>query len=41
MGKLTWIIIGLVLYFIGGWIAKDIIFSMIEITEETTLGEIL
>ena len=40
MGKLTWIIIGLVLYFIGGWIAKDIIFSMIEITEETTLGEI-
>lgn len=40
MAKLIWIIIGLAAYFIGGWIAKDIVFSMIEITEETTLGDI-
>lgn len=40
MGKSTWIIIGLILYFIGGWISKDIILSMIGITGETTLGEI-
>lgn len=41
MAKLIWIIIGLAVYFIGGWIAKDIVFSMIEITNETTLGDLV
>lgn len=40
MGKLIWIVIGLIVYFGGGWIAKDIVFSMIEITNETTLGDL-
>lgn len=39
MGKSTWIIIGLILYFIGGWIAKDILLSA-KVTEDTTLGEV-
>lgn len=39
MGKSTWIIIGLILYFIGGWIAKDILLSA-KVTENTTLGEV-
>lgn len=41
MGKLIWIVIGLIVYFGGGWIAKDIVFSMIEITNKTTLGDLL
>lgn len=32
MGKLIAILIGIIIYFGGGWIAKDIVFSMIEIT---------
>lgn len=40
MGKLIWIVIGLIVYFGGGWIAKDIVFSMIEITNKTTLGDL-
>lgn len=40
MGKLIWIIIGIVTYFAGGWIAKDIVFSMTEITGDMTLGDI-
>lgn len=41
MGKLIWIIIGIIIYFGGGWITKDIIFSMIEITDETTLETLI
>lgn len=40
MEKLIWTIIGLAIYFGGGWITKDIFFSVIEITEKTTLGDI-
>ena len=40
MGKLIWIVIGLIVYFGGGWIAMDIVFSMIDITNETTLGDL-
>ncbi|WP_455587562.1 hypothetical protein [Bacteroides sp.] len=40
MGKFIWIIICLAIYFGGGWIIKDITFSMLEITGETTLGDI-
>lgn len=39
--KLLWIIIGIAIYFGGGWIAKDIVFSMIETTNETTLRDII
>ena len=39
MRKSTWIIIGLILYFIGGWITKDILLSA-KVTEDTTLGEV-
>lgn len=41
MKKLIWIIIGIIIYFGGGWIAKDIVFSMIEITDETTLETLI
>ena len=41
MGKLIAILIGIIIYFGGGWIAKDIVFSMIEITNETTLGTLI
>ncbi|WP_072544612.1 hypothetical protein [Mediterranea massiliensis] len=40
MGKIIWIIVGIIIYFGGGWIAKDIVFSMIEITNETTLKDL-
>ena len=40
MIKLIWIVIGLIVYFGGGWIAKDIVFSMIDITGDMTLGDI-
>lgn len=40
MGKFSWTIIGLIIYFLGGWIAKDIAFSIIEITDETTLADL-
>lgn len=40
MKKIAWIILGIAIYFIGGWIAKDIVFSVIKITEETTLKDI-
>lgn len=39
MKALMWII-GIISCIFLGWIAKDIIFSMIEITPETTLGDI-
>lgn len=35
------IIIGIIIYFGGGWIAKDIVFSMIEITDETTIRSLI
>ncbi|WP_174646353.1 hypothetical protein [Bacteroides sp. Marseille-P8574] len=37
MGKLIWIFIGLVAYLGGGWIAKDIVLSIIG---DTILGDI-
>lgn len=40
MSKALMWIIGIIAYIFLGWIAKDIIFSMIEITPETTLGDI-
>lgn len=40
MERLIWIVVGIIIYFGGGWIAKDIVFSMIDITEETTLGDL-
>ena len=40
MRKFIWIIIGIIVYFGLGWIAKDIVFSMIEITDETTLKDL-
>lgn len=40
MIKLIWIVIGLIVYLGGGWIAKDIVFSMIDITGDMTLGDI-
>lgn len=40
MYKLIWTIIGIIAYFGLGWIAKDIVFSMIEITDETTLKDL-
>lgn len=40
MWKFIWIIIGIIVYFGLGWIAKDIVFSMIEITDETTLKDL-
>ena len=39
MKALMWII-GIIAYFFLGWIAKDIIFSMIEMSPETTLEDI-
>lgn len=43
--ELIWIfigiIIGIIIYFGGGWIAKDIVFSMIEITDETTIRSLI
>lgn len=41
MVKIVWILIGLIVYFGGGWIAKDIVFSMIEITNETTFSDLI
>lgn len=41
MRKLIAILIGIIIYFVGGWIAKDIVFSMIEITDDTTLGTLI
>lgn len=40
MAKIIWIVIGLIVYFGGGWIAKDIVFSMMDITGDMTLGNI-
>lgn len=40
MEKLKWIIIGIVIYLICGWIAKKIVFSTIEITGDMTLSDI-
>lgn len=41
VAKVIWIVIGLITYFGGGWIAKDIVFSMIDITGDMTLGDII
>lgn len=41
IGKFIAIIIGIIIYFGGGWIAKDIVFSMIEITDETTIRSLI
>jgi len=40
MERIVLCVLGIAVYFIGGWIAKDIIFSMIEIEPETTLEQI-
>lgn len=40
MEKLKWIIIGIVIYLVCGWIAKKIVFSTIEITGDMTLSDI-
>lgn len=41
MEKLIWIVIGLIVYFGGGWIAKDIVFSLIYVDSEITFGELM
>lgn len=41
MTKIGWIIIGIIVYFLLGWILKDIIFSIITIDSDTSFGDIL
>lgn len=41
MTRIGWIIIGILVYFLLGWILKDIVFSIITIESDTTMGEIL
>lgn len=40
MKKFKWVIIGLVIYLVGGWIVKQAVFSIIEITGDMTLKDI-
>lgn len=40
MEKIKWTIIGIIIYLGGGWVAKKITFSMIEITGDMTLSDI-
>lgn len=41
MTKIGWIIIGVILYFLLGWVLKDIAFSIITIESDTTMGDVL
>ena len=41
MTKIGWIIIGILVYFLLGWVLKDIVFSIITIDGDTTMGDIL
>jgi len=41
MTRIGWIIIGILVYFLLGWILKDIVFSIITIEGDTTMGDIL
>lgn len=41
MTRIGWIIVGILVYFLLGWILKDIIFSIIIIESDTTMGDIL
>lgn len=41
MTRIGWIIIGILVYFLLGWILKDIVFSIITIESDTTMGDIL
>ena len=39
MSKILNIILGLIIYFIGGWIIESIVFSIIELPIETTFQD--
>lgn len=41
MTRIGWIIIGILVYFLLGWILKDIVFSIITIEGDTTMGDVL
>ena len=41
MTRIGWIIVGILVYFLLGWILKDIVFSIITIEGDTTMGDIL
>ena len=41
MTRIGWIIIGIIVYFLLGWILKDIVFSIITIEGDTTMEDIL
>lgn len=41
MTRIGWIIIGILVYFLLGWILKDIVFSIITIESDTTMGDVL
>lgn len=41
MTRIGWIIVGILVYFLLGWILKDIVFSIITIESDTTMGDIL
>ena len=41
MTRSGWIIIGILVYFLLGWILKDIVFSIITIESDITMGDIL
>ena len=40
MTRIGWIIVGILVYFLLGWILKDIVFSIITIEGDTTMGDI-
>ena len=41
MTRIGWIIVGILVYFLLGWILKDIVFSIITIESDTTMGDVL
>ena len=41
MTRIGWIIVGILVYFLLGWILKDIVFSIITIEGDTTMGDVL
>lgn len=41
MTRIGWIIVGILVYFLLGWILKDIVFSIITIEGDTTMEDIL
>ena len=41
MTGIGWIIVGILVYFLLGWILKDIVFSIITIEGDTTMGDVL